>query len=67
MLVATKKLAFRSDTFASGKMYAAIHAPHHILALKGWSLLMRLFLPFFERPPIAPYHPDKEHSNKGEE
>jgi hypothetical protein len=31
MLIATKKLAFGSDTFTSGQMNAAMNAAHHVL------------------------------------
>ena len=65
MLVATKKISFRRDAFASGQVHAAVHAPHHILALQGARLFMRFF-PLLERPPVASYYPKKKGNEKGE-
>jgi hypothetical protein len=62
MLITTKRFPFRGNAFASGKMHAAVDAPHHILTFQGARLLMRLFT-LFERSPVAPYYPEKKDDN----
>jgi hypothetical protein len=66
MLITAKKLAFRSETFASGQMNAAVNTPHHVLTLERLRLFMHL-LPFFESATVASYYPEKKNSNKGKE
>jgi hypothetical protein len=66
MLIATKKFPFRRNAFAPGQMHAAVNTPHHILTLQSARLLMRFFT-LFQRPPVAPYCPEKNDDNKGEE
>jgi hypothetical protein len=65
MLITTKRFPFRCNAFAPGQMHAAVDAPHHILTFQGARLLMRLFT-LFERPPVAPYYPEKKDDNKDE-
>jgi hypothetical protein len=66
MLVAAKKIAFRSNTLASGQMNTAVNTSDHILTFERLRLFMHL-LTFFESAAVAPYYPEKKKGNKGEE
>jgi hypothetical protein len=66
MLITAKKIAFRSNTLASGQMDATVNTSDHILTLERLRLFMHL-LTFFESAAVAPYYPEKKKGNKGEE
>ncbi|ODT84206.1 MAG: hypothetical protein ABS69_04125 [Nitrosomonadales bacterium SCN 54-20] len=66
MLLTAKKIAFRSNTLASGQMDTAVNTSDHILTFERLRLFIRL-LTFFESAAVAPYYPEKKKDNKGEE
>ncbi|MBN9134184.1 MAG: hypothetical protein J0H48_12620 [Nitrosospira multiformis] len=66
MLVAAEKIAFRSNTLASGQMDTAVNTSDHILTFERLRLFMHL-LAFFESAAVTSYYPEKKKDNKGEE